>query len=301
VQDPTPQRLVVAVTARSLFALEAEEEIARTRPPDEYRRHQVQRDADPLAPGRALPLVQALLRVGERSTRRFEVVVLSHSNADASPRLFASAQEHALHVTRAAFTGSDPFGPYLQAFHVDLFLSEDPEEVRAAVVTGTPAAVVCARPEDAKHPLEQIRIAFDGDALVFGGAASAGGDAGELRPEGVEQALAKLVRTLSELQAGDADKCVLRTALVTRRTSPAHERVLTALRDAGVRLDEAFFVGDLPREDVLTAFRAHLLFDDAGHHFRVPEVLVKQDQREIEEERDSGRSAFARLRLRASE
>jgi 5'-nucleotidase len=300
VPDPTPQRLVVAVTARALFALEAEEEIARTRPPEEYRRHQMQRDADPLAPGRALPMLQTLLRVGERTTRRFEVVVLSHASADASPRLFASAQEHALHVTRAAFTGSDPFGPYLKAFHVDLFLSEDPEEVRAAVVTGTPAAVVCGRPADAKHPVEQIRIAFDGDALVFGGA-TASGDAGELRPEGVEQALSKLMRTLAELQAGDADKCVLRTALVTRRTSPAHERVLTALRDANVRLDEAFFVGDLPREEVLEAFRADVLFDDAGQHFRVPEVLVKQDQREIEEERDSGRSAFARLRLRASE
>jgi 5'-nucleotidase len=301
VQDPIPQRLVVAVTARALFALEAEEEIARTRSPEEYRRHQIQRDGDPLAPGRALPMVQALLRVGERASRRFEVVVLSHASADSSPRLFASAQEHALHVARAAFTGSDPFGPYLKAFHVDLFLSEDPEEVRAAIVSGTPAAVVVARAEDAKHPVEQIRIAFDGDALVFGGPAAASGDADELRPEGVEKSLAKLMRTLSELQVGDADKRLLRTALVTRRTSPAQEKALAMLRDANVRLDEAFFVGDLPREEVLEAFRAHVFFDDAGSHFRIPEVLVKQDQREIEEEAHSGRSAFARLRLRASE
>ena len=296
-QDPS-NRLVIGVSAHALFDLEAESEIQRTRSPEEYRRHQMQRDGDALAPGRALPVVQALQRLGERAARHFEVVVLSRAGADASPRLFASTHEHAVHVARAAFTGGEPFGPYLEAFQVDLLLSEDEEEVRNAVVAGTPAAVVTARLEDAKQPIDQVRIAFDGDAAVLG---RADGEADETRPEGVEKPLAKLMKTLAELQTGDPDKRPVRTALVTRRASPAQERAIKSMREWSVRLDDAFFVGDLPREQVLAAFRAHLFFDDGGSHFRVPEEIVKADLRATEEEANAtSNSPFARLRLRSS-
>ena len=296
-QDPS-NRLVIGVSAHALFDLEAEAEIQRTRSPEDYRRHQIQRDGDVLAPGRALPVVQALQRLGERSARRFELVVLSRAGADASPRLFTSTQEHAVHVARAAFTGGEPFGPYLEAFQVDLLLSEDQEEVRRAIVAGTPAAVVTARLEDAKQPIDQVRIAFDGDAVVFG---RADGEADEARPEGVGKPLAKLMKTLAELQTGDPDKRPVRTALVTRRTSPAQELAIKAMRESNVRLDEAFFVGDLPREQVLAAFRAHVFFDDGGTHFRIPEEIVKADLRATEEEASAtSNSPFARLRLRSS-
>jgi 5'-nucleotidase len=301
-QDPLSNRLVIGVSAHALLDLEAESEIARTRSPEEYRRHQMQRDGDVLAPGRALPVVQALQRLGERSARRFALVVLSRAGADASPRIFASTHEHAVHVGRAAFTGGEPIGPYLSAFHVDLFLSEDEEEVRAAVVAGTPAAVVTARLEDAKQPTEQIRIAFDGDAAVFGRAPGSEGDADEVRPEGVEKPLARVMKVLSELQTGDADKRPIRTALLTRRASPAQERVIKAMREWNVRLDQAFFVGDLPREEVLDAFRAQLFFDDGGTHFKVPEEIVKADLRATAEEATAASSSpFARLRLRSSD
>ena len=290
-------RLVIGVSADALFDLEAEAEIQRTRSPEEYRRHQVQRDGDALAPGRALPLVQALLRLGERSARRFELVVLSRAGADASPRLFASTQEHAMNVARAAFTGGESFAAYLEAFQVDLLLSEDEVEVRRAVAAGTPAALVTARLEEAKQPIDRVRIAFDGDAAIFGRAD--GED--EVRPEGMEKPLARLMKTLAELQTGDAEKRPIRTALVTRRASPAQEGVIKAMREANVRLDEAFFVGDMPREQVLAAFRAHLFFDDGGTHFRVPEAIVKADLRATEEEASaSSSSPFARLRLRSN-
>jgi len=296
---PEPTRsLVVGLSAHSLFELDAEEEIARTRSAEEYRRHQAQRDADTLEPGRAMPLAQALQRIGERMGRRFELVVFSRANADSSPRIFASMHEHAVHATRAAFTGGEPVAPYLRAFHVDLLLSAQEEDVRAALAAGTPAALVSARAEEAKQPVDQIRIAFDGDAAVLGRA----DEEDEVRPEGVEKPLAKLMKAIAELQVGDPDKRAVRTALLTRRASPAQERVIKAMRDWNVRLDEAFFVGDLPREQVLEAFRAHLYFEDGGAHFRVPEEIVKMDLRATKEEAAaSSQSPFARLRLRSSD
>jgi len=299
-QDPNVKSLIVGISAQALFDLEAEEEIQRTRNAEEYRRHQVQRDGDTLEPGRAMPLVQALQRISERSARRFELVVFSRASADSSPRIFASMHEHAVHATRAAFTGGEPVAAYLRAFHVDLFLSAQEEDVRAALAAGMPAAVVTARSEDAKQPVDQVRIAFDGDAALFGRAAGADGD-DEVQPEGLEKPLAKLMKTIAELQTGDPDKRAVRTALLTRRASPAQERALKAMREWNVRLDEAFFVGDLPREQVLEAFRAHLFFEDGANHFRVPEEIVKMDLKATQEEAAAtSQSPFARLRLRSS-
>ena len=288
--------LVVGISSNALFDLDAEEEIARTRSADEYRRHQAQRDADTLEPGRAMPIAQALQRLGERSGRRCELVVFSGANADSSPRIFASMHEQAVHATRAAFTGGEPVAPYLRAFHVDLYLSAQEEDVRAAIAAGTPAAMVTTRPEHAKQAIDQIRIVFDGDAAVFGHE----DDEDEVRPEGAEKSLAKLMKAIAELQAGDAEKRAVRTALLTRRASPAQERALKSMREWNVRLDEAFFVGDLPREQLLEAFRAHLLFEDGASHFRVPEEIVKADLRATKEEAHaSSQSPFARLRLRS--
>jgi 5'-nucleotidase len=301
-QDPLSNRLIIGVSAHALFDLAADAEIARTRSPEEVRRDLSQRDTEVLAPGRAFPVVQALQRIGENPTRRFEIVVFSRANADASPRLFHSLHEHAVRATRAAFTGGDALAPYLKAFHVDLLLSEDEDEVRSATASGTPAAVVTARPEDAKQPIDQLRIAFDGDAAVFANAKGADAEADEIRPQGVEKPLARLMKVIAELQTGDPDKGPVRTALVTRRTSPAQERAIKAMREWKVRLDQAFFVGDLPREQLLEACRAHLLFDDGGSHFRIPEEIVKADLRETESEvGPSSNSPFARLRLRSSD
>jgi 5'-nucleotidase len=158
---------------------------------------------------------------------------------------------------------------------------------------------VTARLEDAKQPIDQIRVAFDGDAAVFGRPAEA--EADEVRPEGLEKPLAKVMKALADLQSGDAEKRTLRTALFTRRTSPAQERVLKALREWNLRLDEAFFLGDLPREQLIEAFRAHLFFDDAGSHFRIPEEIVKADLRATEAASTPHLSPFARLRLRSSD
>ena len=298
-QEPLSNRLVVGVSAPALFDLAPEAEAPRARGGEEAKRPAGGRDGEILAPGRAFPVVQALARLGDRAGRRVELVLLSRTSADSSPRIFASLQEHAVQVARAAFTGGEPLAPYLAALHVDLLLSERDEDVRTALLAGTPAAMVTARLEQAKQPIDQVRIAFDGDAAVFG---RAEGEADEVRPEGMEKPLARLLKVLAEYQTGDPDKRPVRTALLTRRASPAQERVIQSMREAQVRLDEAFFVGDLPREQVLEAFRAHLYFEDGGAHFRVPEEIVKMDLRATKEEAAaSSQSPFSRLRLRSSD
>jgi 5'-nucleotidase len=300
-QDALSKRFAVGVSSQALFDFDAEGEIQRSRSGEEFRRHQMEHDGDALRPGRALPLAKALLRLGEHVSRRFELVVVSPASGDTSPRLFASIHEHALQVTRIAFTGGEAFGPYLQAFGVDLFLSAREEEVLAALASGTLSALVTARLEDAKRPIEQIRVAFDGEAAVFAHARWADAELEGIRPKNVERPLANLTKLLSELQMGDLEKPPVRTALLTRRASPAHEPVLKGLREANVRLDEAFFGSELPREQLLEIFRTHLLFGDGGSHFRLPGEVVKADIEGMDEDDVSSQSPFARLRARSSD
>jgi 5'-nucleotidase len=299
VQSAHPKRFAVAISSEVLFDFEAEDKIQRSLSAEDERRHQVAHDADALPPGQALPLVKALLRLSERASRQFELVVVSPASADASPRLFASIHEHALQVTRAAFTGGEAFGPYLHAFGIDLFLSAKQSDVSSALAAGTLAALVTAPSGDGKRPIDQVRVAFDGNAAVFAHSRWDGGEAGGNWPKSIEQSLANLMKLLSELQTGDP-RCV-RTALLTRRTSPAQEPVLKALREANVRLDEAFFGSDLPREQLLEVFSPHFLFGDGGSHFRVPEEIATADLYEIEEEEKAPQTAFARLQQRASQ
>src|SRR5262249_5280076 len=154
-------------------------------------------------------------------------------------RLFASIHEHGLQVMHAAFTGGEALSPYLQAFSSDLFLSANQGEVSSALAGGTLAALVTARLGDVKRPIDQDRRAVDGNAAVFAHSRWDGGEAGGIRPKNIEQPLTNFMKLLSELQIGDARS--VRTALLTRRTSPAQEPVLKALREANVRLDEAYF------------------------------------------------------------
>ena len=58
----------------------------------------------------------------------------------------------------------------------------------------------------------------------------------------------------------------IRTALVTARSVPAHERVIRTLRDWGIRLDEALFLGGRAKGPFLEAFGADIFFDDSEHN-----------------------------------
>lgn len=277
--------LVIGVSSRALFDLSRENQIYEKEGLEAYCRYQLDHENDVLKPGSGFALIEAILRVNkiEPSVRRTEVVIISRNSADTSLRISNSIDHYQLDITRAAFTGGEPVAKYLNAFDVDLFLSATEEDVQAAVLSNVAAGLIYDGPShNHLDPREQIRIAFDGDAVLFS-------EESELiyQQQGLEAFIeheklnaqkplpegpfAKLLKTLSFLQF-DLNKkpqqgiTPIRTALVTARNSPAHERVIRTLRTWNVRIDETFFLGGVPKDRILESFSPHIFFDDQLVH-----------------------------------
>ncbi|MCP4387836.1 MAG: 5'-nucleotidase [Gammaproteobacteria bacterium] len=277
--------LVIGVSSRALFDLTLENEIYENEGLEAYCRYQLEHENDVLKPGTGYALIEAILRINdiEAGVRRTEVVIISRNSADTSLRISNSIDHYNLDITRAAFTGGEPVAKYLNAFEVDLFLSATEEDVQAAVESNVAAGLIYDGPSHNRaDPLQQIRIAFDGDAVLFSKESEMiyqqqGLEAFiEHEKENAQQPLpegpfAKLLKTLSFLQF-DLDsntsqsETPLRTALVTARNSPAHERVIRTLRTWNVRIDETFFLGGVPKHKILESFSPHIFFDDQHQH-----------------------------------
>lgn len=273
--------LVIGISSRALFDLGAEDQIYQTQGLEAYERYQLDNEHVFLKPGAGFPLVKSILRLNGLvpGKRKAEVLIMSRNSAETSLRIFNSLEHYGLDITRAALTGGAPLAPYLKAFNVDLFLSLYEDDVQAAVDAGVAAALLYEKPENPTHDeIGQIRIAFDGDAVLFSEEAeriyqAKGLDAfvehekANARRPLPEGPFAKLLKTLSHVQSGrkGAEKPI-RTALVTARNSPAHERVIRTLRAWGVDLDETFFLGGMDKSEVLKAFRPHIYFDDQRVH-----------------------------------
>ncbi len=277
--------LVIGVSSRALFDLTLENEIYENEGLEAYCRYQLKNETDVLTPGTGYALIEAILRINdiEAGVRRTEVVIISRNSADTSLRISNSIDHYNLDITRAAFTGGEPVAKYLNAFEVDLFLSATEEDVQAAVESNVAAGLIYDGPSHNRaDPLQQIRIAFDGDAVLFSKESEMiyqqqGLEAFiEHEKENAQQPLpegpfAKLLKTLSFLQF-DLDSNTsqseppLRTALVTARNSPAHERVIRTLRTWNVRIDETFFLGGVPKHKILESFSPHIFFDDQHQH-----------------------------------
>lgn len=206
---------------------------------------------------------------------------MSHNSPDTSLRVFNSIAHYGLDISRAVLASGASLTPYLEAFHTDLYLSADEKDVQAAIDCGIAAGIICCdeiRSYREEKQISQIRIAFDGDAVLFS-------DESEqiYREKGLEafeenerlQAdnplkqgpFAKFLKTISDIQREfSPEQAPIRTALVTSRSAPAHERVIRTLRAWNVRIDEAFFLGGITKRDVLKAFGAHIFFDDQAVH-----------------------------------
>lgn len=285
--------LVIGISSRALFDLTYENEIYETQGLEAYCRYQLEHENDILRPGAGFALIEAMLKINEidASKRRTEVVIVSRNSADTSLRISNSIDHYGLDITRAAFTGGEPVAKYLNAFEVDLFLSATEEDVQAAVESQVASGLIydAVPNQDTGHPLEQIRIAFDGDAVLFSEESEniyqnqgleafiehEMHNAEKPLPEGP---FAKLLKTLSYLQF-ELDNTVqgpppIRTALVTARNSPAHERVIRTLRAWNVRIDETFFLGGVSKDKVLASFRPHIFFDDQQRHCDVAARVV---------------------------
>ena len=283
-------KLVVGISSRALFDLEEENRIFEEQGLQAYSEYQLEHENDVLAPGTAFPLVKALhnLNCGERQLT--EIIVMSKNSADTSLRIFNSIKHYGLDISRAALVGGKSIAPYLQAFRTDLFLSANEDDVQEAVNAGFAAGIICSNngfPIDTEGNMGQIRIAFDGDAVIFSDEAEKiyqeqglnafaeheRENALKPLPEGP---FAKFLKTVALVQQGfdNRENAPIRTALVTARNAPSHERVIRTLRAWDVRIDEAFFLGGITKSEVLKAFGAHIFFDDQKIHTDPASKLV---------------------------
>jgi 5'-nucleotidase len=277
----TPPPLVVAITARALFHMEDSHGLFEAQGLQAYAEHQRQREDEVLAPGIAFPLVRKLLALNQGAppeAPRVEVILLSRNSSDTGLRVFNSIQHHGLDIRRATFTSGAPVWPYIRPFGAQLFLSANPESVRRALEAGIAAATILpALAPDSAH--DQLRIAFDGDAVIFGDESERvsrehGVEAfGRHEHERAREPLSGgpfrgFLSALHDLQAAfpAGEAAPIRTALVTARSAPAHERVIRTLRDWDVRLDEALFLGGREKGPFLQAFGADIFFDDSPHN-----------------------------------
>ena len=268
-------RLVIGVSSRALFDLTVENEIFRTQGVEAYCRYQVEHEKELLAPGNGFRLIEALLNINKLPGQegRVEVIIMSHNSPDTSLRVFNSIAHYGLDISRAVLASGASLTPYLEAFHTDLYLSADEVDVQSAIDCGIAAGIICCdeiKAYGSEKEISQIRIAFDGDAVLFSDESEQIFRENErLQAENPlkQGPFAKFLKTISDIQREfQPEQAPLRTALVTARSAPAHERVIRTLRAWNVRIDEAFFLGGITKRDVLKAFGAHIFFDDQAVH-----------------------------------
>ena len=270
-------QLVVAISSRALFDFEEENRLFESTDDRAYMRLQLDRLDAAAKPGVAFSLVNKLLAFNE-ATPRVEVVILSRNDPVSGMRVFRSAQHYGLPIQRGVFTRGESPWRYLRPLNAHLFLSTNEADVRSALGAGVPAARVfphSARASSA-HPTE-VRIAFDGDAVLFSDEAervfqARGLDAFQLHErDQADTPLAAgpfkpLLEALQRLQHQPAKGMRIRTALVTARSSPAHERAIRTLMDWNIEVDEAMFLGGLPKGEFLREFEPDFFFDDQTGH-----------------------------------
>ena len=303
--------LIVAISATALFDLSESEshllQLLQQRPNTavkEFRDYMAARENDNLSIGAGYPLIQALLNLNSYSRQHkdsdieaplVEVVIVSKSSPDTGIQVLNAIRDYKLNISRSAFISGSPVAPYIADFNVDLFLTtnrDDAQQVADANICA--CAILDATPVNTYElDTEQLRIAFDGDAVLFD-------DSGELlyKQKGLRAfhereaqmhdlpiekgPYAELLIKLSSLQErlpARLNHCPIKIALVTARNAPADLRAIKTLREWGVDVDMAFFLGGLEKTAVLKTFAPHIFFDDSVQHIDaarsfVPTALV---------------------------
>lgn len=273
-------KLVVAISSRALFDFEEENQVFEQGDDRAYMALQLQRLDIPAKPGVAFSLVRKLLAFNDGATGKqpVEVVILSRNDPVSGMRVFRSAQHYGLPIERGSFTRGQSPWRYLRPLHANLFLSAHLSDVRAALAAGVPAAQVYPQSVHASdaHPGE-VRIAFDGDAVLFSDEAER-----VYQTQGLQafqqHEIAKatqplpdgpfkpLLAALQNLQQSGTPAMRIRTALVTARSAPAHERAIRTLMNWHIEVDEAMFLGGLAKGEFLREFEPDFFFDDQTGH-----------------------------------
>jgi 5'-nucleotidase len=271
-------KLVVAISSRALFDFEEENRVFEREGEAAYIALQYGRLDVPARHGVAFPLVKKLLAFNTAEAQRVEVVVLSKNDPVSGLRVFRSAKMAGLHIERGVFTrGRSPYG-YLDSLKANLFLSANELDVMGALGASCPAARVY--PESAQaasRHAEELRIAFDGDGVLFSDEAER-----VFQKDGLEAftrhettkamqplppgPFKPLLEALHRLQSEKNAAVRIRTALVTARSAPAHDRAVRTLMEWNISVDEAMFLGGLDKGAFLKAFEPDFYFDDQRGH-----------------------------------
>lgn len=293
--------LVIGISATALFDLsEADSlfrELAKTDPDkaiDNYRKYMLEKEDFDLEVGTGYPLVKSLLNLNkyqkDNEAPLVEVVVMSRNSPETGLRVLKCIRKHGLAISRSAFTAGESSIDYIDAYDVDLFLTTNSEDAQQIINSGVcAAAVLSSFPKDGQYLInDQVRIAFDGDAVLFdeesevvykkqGLAAFHQVEAAKQDIPLKEGPYASFLKKLSRLQERlpiRVEYSPIRIALVTARNSPADIRVINTLRTWGVYVDEAFFLGGLPKGKILKAFKAHIYFEDQDSYLRETSDIV---------------------------
>ncbi len=269
-------KLVIAISSRALFNLDHSHQIFKDEGIEAYSKHQQKNEQVVLEPGVGFTLVKKLLQLNSKKTP-IDVILLSRNSADTGLRIFNSIEHYGLNISRAAFTRGESTHPFVGAFEADLFLSSNYNDVQKALKSGYAAASIIESKSNHSHH-SQLRIAFDGDAVIFS-------DESEkiFQEKGLEafhenEVLSEKIKlkagpfksflvSLQKIQSTFPEEDnPIRTALVTARSAPAHKRVIHTMREWGIRIDESFFLGGLEKGVFLREFGADIFFDDQQQH-----------------------------------
>ena len=269
-------KLVIAISSRALFNLDHSHQIFKEEGIEAYAKHQQENESAVLEPGVGFTLVKKLLKINSKKTP-IDVILLSRNSADTGLRIFNSIEHYGLNISRAAFTRGESTHPFVGAFEADLFLSSNYHDVQKALQSGFAAASIVESNSDNIHP-SQLRIAFDGDAVIFSDESEKifqeqglkAFQENEKLSENVELKAGPFKSFLVSLQKIQStfpeENNPIRTALVTARSAPSHKRVIHTMREWGIRIDESFFLGGLDKGIFLREFAADIFFDDQQLH-----------------------------------
>ena len=267
--------LVIGITYRALFEIDDSHKIFEEQGLEAYREYQISNENEALNPGQAFPLVMKLLDLNKqlKKQKSVEVVLLSRNSADTGLRIFNSIEHHKLDIKRAAFCGGNSPHTYAKSFGAHLFLSTEFSDCKLALKSGVAAARIIPTGTP-KTRDSQLKVAFDGDAVIFSEESQDIYDSFGLAAfDKNEKSLANKPLSggpfkpfLSELHRLQTlfpqSECPIRIALVTARSAPSHERVIRTLRDWEIRVDESLFLGGLQKGDFLKVYQADIFFDD---------------------------------------
>ena len=279
VMGPGNDKLTIGISSRALFDLRESHELFEAKGLEAYSEYQTTNENVFLEPGVAYPLAKKLLALNEDGVElpRVEIILLSRNSADTGLRIFNTIEHYGLNIECAAFTNGESPYKYMEAYGADLLLSTNAADVKAALEKGYAAATILPGRASGDGS-GQLRIAFDGDAVIFSDEAERvyqerGLDEFHLsEQESANQPLSGgpfkgVLEALHKIQSAfPIDGNPVRTALVTARSAPAHKRVVLTLREWGIRIDEALFLGGKEKGEFLKAFGADIFFDHQQIH-----------------------------------